>query len=154
MYGGWTLIRKQIREKFQNSKDIQYGTLFNLLENYIPLVLTIYTVTFKRNKFSEYFNAMIRIWVMFLCLQRRHYNRAPLIWLSNISQWKSKNKELYELFSTWQAIFDEYPVEDTHSIIVHRHSLQIQLRNYDKEQNVFFNQISPNQNSSIFHSSR
>ena len=79
VYGGWTLIRKQIREKFQNSKDMQYGTLFNLLENYIPLVLTIYTVTFKRNKFNEYFNAMIRIWVMFLCLKCCHYNKAPLV---------------------------------------------------------------------------
>ena len=52
---------------------------------------------------------------MFVCLKRRHYNKTLLIWLSNISQWKSK--ELYELFSTCQAIFDEYPVENTHSII-------------------------------------
>ena len=103
--------------KFQNSKDIQYGTLFNLLENYIPLVLTIYTITFKRNNFKEYFNAMIRIWVMFLCLKRRHYNKAPLVWLSNTSHWKSKCNELYEQFSTWPVIFDEYPVENTHSVI-------------------------------------
>ena len=40
---------------------MQYGTLINLLENYIPLVLTIYSVTFKQNKFNEYYNAMIRI---------------------------------------------------------------------------------------------
>ena len=41
VYGGWTLIRDQVMTKFQNSKDTQYGTLLNLLENYIPLVLTI-----------------------------------------------------------------------------------------------------------------
>ena len=117
VYGGWTLIRYQVITKFQNSKDIQYGTLLNLLENYIPLVLTIYTITFKRNNFKEYFNAMIRIWVMFLCLKRRHYNKAPLVWLSNTSHWQNKYNELYEQFSTWPTIFDEYPVENTHSII-------------------------------------
>ena len=117
VYGGWTLIRDQVMTKFQNSKDIQYGTLLNLLENYIPLVLTIYTITFKRNNFKEYFNAMIRIWVMFLCLKRCHYNKAPLGWLSNTSHWQNKYNELYEQFSTWPTIFDEYPVENTHSII-------------------------------------
>ena len=116
VYGGWTLIRDQVLTKFQNSKDIQYGALLNLLENYIPLVLTIYTTTFKRNNFKEYFNAMIRIWVMLLCLKRRHYNKAPLVWLSSLSHWKSKYNELYEQFSTWPTIFDEYPVENTHSI--------------------------------------
>ena len=117
VYGRRTLIRDQMLTKFQNSKDIQYDTLLNLLENYIPLVLSIYTITFKRNNFKEYFNAMIRIWVMFLCLKRRHYNKTPLVWLSNLSHWKSKYNELYEQFSTWQTIFDEYPVENTHSII-------------------------------------
>ena len=117
VYGGWTLIRDQVLTKFQNSKDIQYGALLNLLENYIPLVLTIYTTTFKRNNFKEYFNAMIRIWVMLLCLKPRHYNKAPLVWLSSLSHWKSKYNELYEQFSTWPTIFDEYPVENTHSII-------------------------------------
>ena len=38
VYGGWTLIRKHITEKFKNSKDMQYVTLLNLLETYIPLV--------------------------------------------------------------------------------------------------------------------
>ena len=54
---------------------------------------------------------------MFLCLKRRHYNKAPLVWLSNLLHWKKQNRTLYNLFSTWQTIFDEYPVENTHSII-------------------------------------
>ncbi|CAB3998876.1 Hypothetical predicted protein [Paramuricea clavata] len=119
VYGGWTLIRQQVMAKFKNSKDYQYGVLFNLLDNYLPLVLTIYTfiLTFKQNNFREYFNAMIRIWVMFLCFKRRHYNKSPLVWLSNTCHWKDKHKELYEQFCTWPTIYDEYPVENTHSII-------------------------------------
>ena len=117
VYGGWTLIRNQVMSKNKSSKDYQYGVLFNLLDNYLPLVLTIFTVTFKRNNFGEYFNAMIRIWVMFMCFKRRHYNKSPLVWLSNTCHWKDKHRELYEQFCTWPAIYDEYPVENTHSII-------------------------------------
>ena len=89
----------------------------NLLDTYIPLALTIYSVTFKKNDFKEYLNAFIRIWIMFLCLKQRHYNKAPLVWLSNLSHWKNKYSQLFEQFTTWPTIFDEYPVENTHSII-------------------------------------
>ena len=85
VYGGWTLIRTNVKTLFQYSNDFQYGTILNLLDNYLPLVLSIYTVTFKTNNFKEYYNAMMRIWVMFVCLKRRHYNKAPLVWLSCVN---------------------------------------------------------------------
>ena len=69
VYGGWLYIRESVREKFIAFKDIEYQTLLNLLDNYLPLVLSIYRVTFKLNNFSEYFNAIVRIWIMFLCHQ-------------------------------------------------------------------------------------
>ena len=68
VYGGWTLILQTVMQKFYQSKDPQYGTLLNLLNNYIPLLLSIYSISFKRNHFSEYFRAIIRIWIMFTCL--------------------------------------------------------------------------------------
>ncbi len=117
VYGGWTLIRERARALFQYSKDLQYGTLLNLLDNYLPLVLSIYTITFKTNNFKEYYNAMIRIWVMFVCLKRCHYNKAPLVWLSCTNHWAKNYPELYNHFCTWPTIFDEYPVENTHSIL-------------------------------------
>lgn len=117
VYGGWTLIREKAKALFQSSKDLQYGTLLNLLDNYLPLVLSIYTITFKTNNFKEYYNAMVRIWVMFVCLKRRHYNKAPLVWLSCTSHWGKNYTELYDHFTKWPTIFDEYPVENTHSIL-------------------------------------
>ena len=87
VYGGWTLIRHTVMKKFSRFKDLEYGTLFNLLDSYIPLVLSIYSISFKLNNFSEYLRAMIRIWVMFTCLQRRHYNKAPLVWINMCSHW-------------------------------------------------------------------
>lgn len=90
VYGGWTLIRHSVISKFWRFKDAEYGTLFNLLDNYIPLVLSIYSISFKLNHFSEYFRAMIRIWIMFTCLKRRHYNKAPLVWINMCVHWGSK----------------------------------------------------------------
>ena len=87
VYGGWTLIRQTVMQKFYQFKDPQYGTLLNLLNNYIPLLLSIYSISFKLNHFSEYFHAIIRIWIMFTCLQRRHYNKAPLVWIDMCLHW-------------------------------------------------------------------
>ena len=69
VYGGWTLIRESVMKEFWRFKDPEYGTLFNLLDNYMPLVLSIYSNSFKLNNFSEYFRAMIRMWIMFTCLK-------------------------------------------------------------------------------------
>ena len=117
VYGGWTLIRHSVISKFWRFKDAEYGTLFNLLDNYIPLVLSIYSISFKLNHFSEYFRAMIRIWIMFTCLKRRHYNKAPLVWINMCAHWGKHSTNLYQLLRNYIAIFDEYPVENTHSIL-------------------------------------
>lgn len=36
---------------FDECKDIDYLTLVNLLNNYVPLVLSIYSIVFKCNNF-------------------------------------------------------------------------------------------------------
>ncbi|KAK2551336.1 hypothetical protein P5673_027730 [Acropora cervicornis] len=117
VYGRWTLIRHSVVSKFWRFKDAEYGTLFNLLDNYIPLVLSIYSISFKLNHFSEYFRAMIRIWIMFTCLKRRHYNKAPLVWINMCAHWGKHSTNLYQLLRNYIAIFDEYPVENTHTIL-------------------------------------
>ena len=101
--GAWTLIRHFVISKFWCFKDAEYGALFNMLDNYIPLVLSIYSISFKLNHFSESFRAMIRIWIMFTCLKRHH--------------WGKHSTNLYQLRWNYIAIFDEYPVENTHSIL-------------------------------------
>ena len=103
--------------KFFKFKDVEYGTLLNLLDNYIPLVLSIYSISFKLNNFAEYFRAMIRIWIMFTCLNRHHYNKALLVWINMCSHWGKHSPELYKLLRNYITIFDEYPVENTHSIL-------------------------------------
>ena len=40
MYGGWTQVRDAV---FYTSKNTEFLTLINLVDNYIPLVLIIYS---------------------------------------------------------------------------------------------------------------
>ena len=60
---------------------------------------------------------MIRIWTMFLCLERWHYNKALLLWLAMITHWGMHHPGLYQMVQSNLALFDEYPVENAHSII-------------------------------------
>ena len=60
---------------------------------------------------------MIRIWIMFTCLKRRHYNKVPLVWINMCTHWGKHSTNLYKLLRNYIAIFDEYPVENTHSIL-------------------------------------
>ena len=89
----------------------------NLLDNYLPLVLSIYSVCFKINDFIEYFETMIRVWVMFTCLLRHDYNKALLIWLAMVTNWGKNNPELCKLFWKNLVIVDEYPVDNVHNVI-------------------------------------
>lgn len=117
-YGGWTLIRSAARTVFHQSKDLQYGTLLNLLDNYIPLALASYNILFKLNRLDDYFYSIFRLRVMFFCFRRRHYNKSSFIWLSNILFWKNGggNREIYNLFSSNVNVIDEYFVEHVHSV--------------------------------------
>ena len=119
VYGGWTLIRGMVKTVFKDSKDIQYGTLLNLLDNYCPLVLTSYNVLFKTNRFDEYYNSIIRVWIMMYSFRRRHYNKLLLIWLYMIENWKSHNETaaLYHLYPRNLSAIDESTVEYVHSVI-------------------------------------
>lgn len=64
-YGGWTLVRNAVRTIFHQSKGLQYGTLLNLLDNYIPFALASYNILFKLNRLDDYCYAVFRLWVMF-----------------------------------------------------------------------------------------
>ena len=117
LYGGWTLIRDQVVVAFSNGKDVQYLTLLNLLDNYLPLVLSIYSVIFKCGNSDQYVDSLLRCWMMFFCFKRHHYDKAPLIWLSNFLYWKSIDHPLFHAITNSLNAFDEYPVENFHSIL-------------------------------------
>ena len=117
MYGGWTVVRDQILGVFANSKDVEFLTLVNLLDTYIPLSLSIYSVIFKNNMSNLYYDSLLRCWIMFAVFRRRHYDKAPLIGLSNIEYWKASDHPILTAISSSLSAFDEYPVENFHSLL-------------------------------------
>ena len=64
-----------------------------------------------------YYESLLRCWVMFLMYRRRHYDKAPLIALSNFEYWKSIDHPIVSTLLSSVCAFDEYPVENFHSVI-------------------------------------
>ena len=117
-YGGWSLIRESILSVFgDRCKDLQFLTLINFLENYLPLVLTIFAVVFRSNNFQLYISALKRIWLMFLCFGRHHYDKSPLFFLSSVLYWEKISHPLLLTLKSSFVSSTKYPVEYFHSII-------------------------------------
>ena len=117
VYGGWLLVRDAIMSVFAGSKDIQYLTLVTLLDTYVPLSLSIYSVVFRNNMADSYFDSLFRCWLMFLVFRRRHYDKAPLVAISNVEYWKSVDHPIVHALSSSLCCFDEYAVENFHSVL-------------------------------------
>ena len=117
IYGGWTLIRTTVIRQFSKCKQVEYAIFLNLLDNYLPTVLIMYGISFKLNEFGQFFKAVVSIWTVFHCFRRKHYDKAPLVWISNSGYWSHHYPELYQTFENNIASTDEYPIENAHSII-------------------------------------
>ena len=74
-HGGWCKVKEKIMAKFgSNCKDIEYCTLFDILDNLVPAVLEIYAVLFRSGSFNEYLETIFRIWTFMLRWRRHNYN--------------------------------------------------------------------------------
>lgn len=110
-------MRDMILSVFCKCKDVQYLTLLNLLDNYVPLVLSIYSIVFKCNKYDRFFQSVLNCWVMFVVFRRRHYNKTLLLILSTLLHWQGNATSMFDAIRQHLAAFDEYPVEKFHSVL-------------------------------------
>jgi hypothetical protein len=117
IYGGWTLVRDSIMSVFTNCKDIEFLTLINLIDNYVPLVLSIYSIVFKCSKYDLYCKSLFRCWIMMMVFCRRHYDKALLVALSTLKYWDDNTHPMHQIVQQFLAAFDEYPVENFHSVL-------------------------------------
>ena len=85
-----------------------HHTLVNLIDNYVQLVLSVYSVVFKDSNYD---------WVMMMVFRRRHYDKALLIALSNFHYWHEKDHPLHQVIQQFLVALDEYPVENFHSVL-------------------------------------
>ena len=117
LYGGWTLIRGPVMARLRQFKDLQFRTLLHLLDNNVPLSLSIYSTLFKSNLYNDYYQAIMQIWVMFFIYQRRHYDKSPLVWLSQRIYWRNIAHPMLDALKNHLEEEDEYPIEHFHGQI-------------------------------------
>ncbi len=113
------IVRDVIFSVFDKCKDIEYLTLVNLLDNYVPLVLSIYSIVFKCNNYiyELYCKSLFHCWIMCVVFRRRHYNKALLVTLSLFQHWQENSYTMFETVRQYLVALDEYPVENFHSVL-------------------------------------
>ncbi|PKY58932.1 hypothetical protein RhiirA4_513897 [Rhizophagus irregularis] len=116
-FNGWKNIRDVIIHRFGNSKDAEYRMMIDLLDNSIPLTLDIYAVLFRSGYFEGYLESVVRVWVLFQRLRRHNYNKAPLVFLSDVFYWELNNHPMANTLKNNLPIFNDYFVENFHSSI-------------------------------------
>ena len=120
LYGGWKLVRDMIFSVFYKCKDIEFLTLVNPPDNYIPLVLSIYSIVFKCNKYELFYESLIHYWVMFVVFRQCHYDKALLVPLSARLHWQENIPSMFNTLHQHLLAFDEYPVENFHLLLRRR----------------------------------
>ena len=103
--------------RLRQFKDLQFRTLLHLLDNNVPLSLSIYSKLFKSNLYNDYYQAIMQIWVMFFIYQRRHYDKSPLVWLSQIIYWRNIAHPMLDALKNHLEDEDEYLIEHFHGQI-------------------------------------
>ena len=82
-----------------------------------PPVLSFYFIVLKCNNYDQYGHSLLLCWIMFTVFRRRRYNKALLIMLSLFQHWKDNAHSMFETLRHYLVAFDEYPVENFHSIL-------------------------------------
>ncbi|UZO02223.1 uncharacterized protein OCT59_020713 [Rhizophagus irregularis] len=119
-YHGWKNIRDIVTKRFGNLKDAEYQMMIDLLDNSIPLTLDIYAILFRSGFFEGYLESTVKIWILFQRLRRHNYNKAPLMFLSDVFYWTSKNHPIINILKNNLPIFNDYFVENFHSSLRHQ----------------------------------
>jgi len=115
----WKNIAPYVKKKIEPScsRDVEYLTLKALLDDTIPLVLNIYATIFRSGNWETYIEACVRVWYLFAQFKQKNYNKAPLFFLSDVWYWENINYPILEVLKNHLAVFNDYPVENYHSLI-------------------------------------
>ena len=85
------------------------------MDKIIPLTLEIYANLFRGGFFDYYIESIFRVWCLFRRMRRKNYDKAPLIFLSDIIYWETIGHPLFESMRNNLPFFNEYFVENFHS---------------------------------------
>ena len=91
-FTGWLQVRSQIKKAFGECKDVEYECIHHLFDELLPLNFLHYPVIVRGGNFSNIQDSMKRLCLMFIAMDRRHYNKATLSWISD-----NNTKRIYVL---------------------------------------------------------
>ncbi|RHZ86515.1 hypothetical protein Glove_50g138 [Diversispora epigaea] len=115
---GLLKIKNRVIKKFGKVyKDIEYQTAIDLFDNLIPAVIDIYATLFRSGLFEEYVKTIFRIWTFALRWKRKNYNKASLVFLSDLFYWKDNDHPFFNALQKHLSCFNNYYVENTYSKI-------------------------------------
>uniref|UniRef100_U9UZM9 Uncharacterized protein n=1 Tax=Rhizophagus irregularis (strain DAOM 181602 / DAOM 197198 / MUCL 43194) TaxID=747089 RepID=U9UZM9_RHIID len=115
---GWLKIKNKIMQKFDSTcKDVEYRTAIDLLDNLIPATLDVYAILFRSGSFEKYVETVFRIWTFALRWKRKNYNKAPLVFLSDLFYWQDTHHPFADAIEKYLSCFNDYYVENAHSRI-------------------------------------
>jgi len=122
---GWNMIRTDVINKFRSCKDIEVRYLLDLLDNITPLVLDFYPLIFRSGHWPAYMDALFRAWTLFFRYGRKHYNKLPLAFFSDVFYWFNTQHPMAQVIEQNLHLFNDYYVENFHS------SLRLQTNEFN-----------------------
>ncbi|RHZ84735.1 hypothetical protein Glove_78g71 [Diversispora epigaea] len=109
-HAGWSTIKSYIFA-------LGYCTFVDLLDNLIPATLDIYTILFRGNNFDQYIETIFRLWTVMRRFGQKNYDKIMLALISDVQYWTSIQHPIINTLRNNLWIFDEYPVENFHSLV-------------------------------------
>ena len=77
--------------------------------------MDFYPVIFRSGNWPAYKEAMFRVWAIFYQYNRKHYNKLPLAFLSDVFYWASTNHPISQTLTDSLHVFNDCYVENFHS---------------------------------------
>ena len=77
-------------------KDVEYASIHHLFDELLPLNFLHYHVIVRSGNFSNIQDSMKRLCLMFIPMDRHHYNKAALSWISDTQHQRDICPEYYQ----------------------------------------------------------
>ena len=116
-FTGWLHVRSHIIKAFGGCKDVEYASIHHLFDELLPLNFLHYPVIVRSGNFSNIQDSMKRLCLMFITMDRHHYNKATLSWISDTQHQKDICPEYYQAKQDLCSVLTEKKVEIFHSKI-------------------------------------
>ena len=112
---GWLQVRYPIIEAFGQCKDVEYVCLHHLFDEPILLAYLHYPVILKGGNFSFLTRSIMNLAIMFITMERHHYNKAKLSWISDAEYQRYNIPQYYQAKGNLCSLITEKKIEIFHS---------------------------------------